>query len=216
MCNIIPAVLNIVLDWWFVFPLGMGVRGAALATAIAGLTGGSMALIYFRRSYILKFTRSITNFRKTVATQARIGSAAFVTEIAMSIMMFTGNYVFMKYFGESGVAAYSIACYLFPLIFMMNNAVAQSAQPIISYNYGSGNKERVKGALWIAFIGYWQSIKKAALAFALTLLRGVVLLVPLFLLLPLIFPKTGMWAAIPASELLTLIVIIAVYGKEKR
>lgn len=269
MCNIIPAILNIALDWWFVFPLGMGVRGAALATAIAGFIGGSMALLYFRKSYILKFTKEICNLWKTIATQVRIGAAAFVTEIAMSVMMFTGNYVFMKYFGENGVAAYSIACYLFPLIFMMNNAIAQSAQPIISYNYGSGDIKRVKGALMIsvkvailcgmiaaagialgahgivslfispeseagriavkglpifsvsaiffalniAFIGYWQSIEKAALAFGLTLLRGVILLVPLFLILPHLLPNTGMWAAIPLSELLTLVIIIAVYIK---
>ena len=269
MCNIIPAILNIALDWWFVFPLGMGVRGAALATAIAGFIGGSMALLYFRKSYILKFTKEICNLWKTIATQVRIGAAAFVTEIAMSVMMFTGNYVFMKYFGENGVAAYSIACYLFPFIFMMNNAIAQSAQPIISYNYGSGDIKRVKGALMIsvkvailcgmiaaagialgahgivslfispeseagriavkglpifsvsaiffalniAFIGYWQSIEKAALAFGLTLLRGVILLVPLFLILPHLLPNTGMWAAIPLSELLTLVIIIAVYIK---
>lgn len=269
MCNIIPAILNIALDWWFVFPLGMGVRGAALATAIASFIGGSMALLYFRKSYILKFTKEICNLWKTIATQVRIGAAAFVTEIAMSVMMFTGNYVFMKYFGENGVAAYSIACYLFPLIFMMNNAIAQSAQPIISYNYGSGDIKRVKGALMIsvkvailcgmiaaagialgahgivslfispeseagriavkglpifsvsaiffalniAFIGYWQSIEKAALAFGLTLLRGVILLVPLFLILPHLLPNTGMWAAIPLSELLTLVIIIAVYIK---
>ena len=68
-------------------------------------------------------------------------------------------------------------------------------------------------ALNIAFIGYWQSIEKAALAFGLTLLRGVILLVPLFLILPHLLPNTGMWAAIPLSELLTLVIIIAVYIK---
>ncbi|MDE6339038.1 MAG: polysaccharide biosynthesis C-terminal domain-containing protein, partial [Muribaculaceae bacterium] len=152
MCNIIPAVLNIILDWWMVFPLGMGVRGAALATAIAGIIGGTMALIYFRWSYIIKFTRKISGFRSNVAAQARIGSSAFVTEIAMSVMMFTGNYVFMKYFGEAGVAAYSISCYLFPLIFMINNAVAQSAQPIISYNFGSGDEARVRKAFRVSLV----------------------------------------------------------------
>lgn len=272
MCNIIPAVVNIGLDWWFVFPLGMGVRGAALATSIAGILGGTMALIYFRWSHILKFTRRITSFGKNVMMEIRIGSSAFVTEIAMSVMMLTGNYVFMKSFGESGVAAYSIACYLFPLIFMMNNAVAQSAQPIISYNYGRGEKERVKQALSvslkvavvcgaiatseialgagnivalfippeceagilateglpvfslaavffalnIAVIGYWQSIKKAGLALMMTLLRGVVFLVPMFILLSMIFPERGMWLAVPASEFLTLMVIIAIFVRTRK
>ena len=194
-----------------------------------------------------------------------IGSSSFITEIAMSIMMLTGNYIFMKYFGDAGVAAYSIACYLFPLIFMMSNAVAQSAQPIISYNAGINATGRVAEAfrislrvallcgaivtlgietlsdeiislfiplpsdagkiaanglpvfavcaaffaLNIAYIGYYQSIERAMRAMVYTLLRGVILLVPLYFILPVIFPAWGMWAAIPASELLTLGIIIA-------
>ena len=51
-------------------------------------------------------------------------------------MMLVGNYIFMRYLGEDGVAAYSVACYCFPIVFMVNNAIAQSTQPIISYNYG--------------------------------------------------------------------------------
>ncbi|MDE5786641.1 MAG: MATE family efflux transporter [Duncaniella sp.] len=267
MCNVIPAVINIVLDWWLVFPMDMGVRGAALATSLSCCVGGVMAVAYFRKSYIIKFTLRIRRFWAEVSNQARIGSAAFVTEIAMSVMMFTGNYVFMRSFGESGVAAYSIACYLFPLIFMINNAVAQSAQPIISYNFGSGSYERVKKALrvsvmtaivcglvaWagisqgarfivsmfispeceagqiavsglpifalaaiffglnITFIGYYQSTGKAAPALMLTLLRGVIFLVPLFIILARIFPSWGMWAAIPSSELLTFVIIIFLY-----
>lgn len=267
MCNVIPAVINIILDWWMIFPLGMGVRGAALATSLSCMIGGGMAVIYFRWSYLLKFTRHVIGFRKLIVTQAKIGSSAFITELAMSIMMFTGNIIFMKSFGENGVAAYSIACYLFPLVFMMNNAVAQSAQPIISVNYGAGNAIRVmkalkvslsvallcgliefssiaflaqsivslfipatgeagqlavKGlpifsvaaiffALNIAFIGYYQSIEKGGLALGLTLLRGVILLVPLFFIMSALFPTWGMWGAIPMSELLTLIVILLIF-----
>ena len=75
---------------------------------------------------------------------ARIGSATFLTEIAMSITILIGNYQFMALLHEEGVAAYAVVCYLFPVIFSVNNAVAQAAQPIISYNYGAGNSERVK------------------------------------------------------------------------
>lgn len=49
-------------------------------------------------------------------------------------MVIIGNYVFLKYLGEDGVAAFSIACYCAPIAFMINNAIAQSAQPIINYN----------------------------------------------------------------------------------
>ncbi|MBD5254149.1 MAG: MATE family efflux transporter [Barnesiella sp.] len=272
MCNVIPAVINIVLDWWLVFPMDMGVRGAALATSLSCCVGGIMAVAYFRYSYIIRFTRHIRRFGSEVAAQARIGSSAFVTEVAMSVMMYTGNYVFMRSFGESGVAAYSIACYLFPLIFMINNAVAQSAQPIISYNFGRGSHSRVSEALkvsiftaivcgliaWavisqgarfivamfispeceagmiavaglpvfalaaiffglnITFIGYYQSTGKAVQALVYTLLRGVIFLVPLFLILSRIYPSWGMWCAIPASEFLTFLLIITLYSFRKK
>ncbi len=65
-------------------------------------------------------------------------------ELAMSMMLLTGNYVFIRELGEDGVAAFSVACYLYPIVFMVNNSVAQSAQPIISYNYGAGNRYRVR------------------------------------------------------------------------
>ncbi|MDE7410315.1 MAG: hypothetical protein K2N09_09895 [Muribaculaceae bacterium] len=64
-------------------------------------------------------------------------------------------------------------------------------------------------ALNIAYIGYYQSMGKAARAMTYTLLRGVILLVPLFFILPSLFPAWGMWVAIPASELCTFLIILA-------
>lgn len=64
-------------------------------------------------------------------------------------------------------------------------------------------------ALNIAFIGYYQSLEKAWRATVFTLLRGVVFVVPMFIILPHIIGVAGMWLAIPASELLTMMVIIA-------
>lgn len=265
MCNVLPAIVNIVLDWYLVFPMGMGVKGAAIATSASVCLGGLMVCVYFARfSYVLKICWHSRNFLANIWRQMCIGSSAFITEIAMSVMMMTGNYVFLGYFGEAGVAAYSIACYLFPLIFMMSNAVAQSAQPIISYNYGAALRKRVGEAFGvslrvavlcglvstvsiasaahgivslfidpsceagrlavaglpvyatcavffavnIAYIGYFQSVGSALRAAVFTLLRGAVYLVPLFLILPRLFGDMAVWAAIPASEILTLLTII--------
>lgn len=267
-CNIIPAVINIALDYYLVFPCAMGVKGAAIATSVSIAIGAGMVLVYFLRySYIIKFVWDMTGFMANIWRQIKIGSSAFITEIAMSVMMLTGNYVFMRYYGDTGVAAFSIACYLFPLMFMMSNAVAQSAQPIISYNYGAGAMSRVHKAfmlsiavaalcgliafgsiaLWsreivsmfispdcaagrlassglpiysacalffavnISFIGYYQSIELALRAMIFTLLRGIIVLVPMFCILPVIFPGWGIWAAIPASEAITLVAIIVSY-----
>lgn len=271
-CNIIPAVINIFLDYYLIFPCGMGVKGAAIATSLSIAVGALMVFVYFIRfSYVIKFKWSPKNFAVNIWRQIQIGSSAFITEVAMSVMMLTGNYMFMKYYGNSGVAAFSIACYLFPLMFMTSNAVAQSAQPIISYNYGAGATSRVKQAfalsirvaficgiiafcalafgagqivqlfidpecdagrlacaglpiyatcaiffsINISFIGYYQSIEKAFKAMIFTLMRGVVFLVPLFCIMPVLFPSWGIWAAIPASEALTLLIITATYYYSK-
>lgn len=254
--------------------MGMGVKGAAIATSVSCALGGLMVLFYFiRLSETLKFHRlkaSLTSLLLTLRNtlyMAKIGFAACLTELAMSVMMLTGNYVFITSLGENGVAAFSIACYLFPVIFSISNAVAQSAQPIISFNYGAGNSRRVakslktsliaaiisgslvtifvavcasqivamflspssqaytiaiKGlpefalcgiffALNIAFIGYYQSLEKAYRATIFTLLRGIVFIVPMFLFLPNVLGIAGMWLAIPASESLTLLLIITDY-----
>ena len=63
---------------------------------------------------------------------------------AIACMMFAGNYVFIHYLGEDGVAAFSIACYFFPIIFMVYNARGQSAQPILSDNFGAGDADVYK------------------------------------------------------------------------
>ncbi|MDE5607715.1 MAG: MATE family efflux transporter [Muribaculaceae bacterium] len=272
-CQAVPAVINIVLDYVMIFPMGMGVRGAAVATSISCIIGGLMALGYFvwfadkLRFYRLRLTvRSLRLSLRNVGYMARIGFATFLSEIAMSVMMITGNYVFMERLREPGVAAYSIACYLFPVVFSMANAVAQSAQPIISYNYGADNSGRVFSTLrlalrtaivcgiivavglWlgargvvslflspddaaysiavgglplfatcaiffavnITFIGFYQSIERPFKAICYTLLRGIILLVPAFILLPLLIGDAGLWLAIPSAEALTTIIILMV------
>lgn len=70
-------------------------------------------------------------------------------------------------------------------------------------------------ALNVALIGYYQSIAKAAASTLLTLLRGVLFLVPSFLLLPEVMGVVGLWLAIPAAELLTLIVIALLFAVKR-
>lgn len=74
---------------------------------------------------------------RNVGYMCRLGLSTFLCEGAIAMMMFAGNYVFIRYLGEDGVAAFSIACYFFPIIFMVYNAIGQSAQPILSYNFGA-------------------------------------------------------------------------------
>lgn len=279
MVQVAGALANIVLDYIFIFPLGMGVKGAAIATSIACGVGGFMALAYFMFfSETLKFYRlkaSLTSLLLTLRNvwyMMKLGAASFLTEITMSITMIAGNYMFMSMLQEDGVAAFAVACYLFPVIFSVNNAVAQSAQPIISFNYGAHKSERVHKALLvslltsvvcglsiclllcvgahpivslflkptevaydiavsglplfatcavffavnIAAIGYYQSIARPAISTVFTILRGIVFVVPCFILAPRLLGQAGLWLAIPIAELLTLLVIAIVFVLSKK
>ncbi len=168
--NVTAALLNIVLDWLFVFPLHMGVFGAAAATSVATFAGSLMVAWYmFRRSVNLQLYKpkfSKTAIRLTVRNSGymlRLGFPSFIAETAICCMMITGNYMFMSWLQEDGVAAFSVACYLFPMIFMFGNAIAQSAMPIISYNCGLGKTDRVRQTLHISaglacFLGLLMSV----------------------------------------------------------
>ena len=148
-CNIMAACINIVLDYLFIFVFEWGLAGAAVATGIGYVVGSGVILWYmFRRSRTLRFVKlkiSGKSMRLTVRNlwyMSYIGFPALLSELAISCLMIVGNYTFIHYVGKDGVAAYSIACYIFPIIFMVYNGIIQSAQPIISYNYGAGLMRR--------------------------------------------------------------------------
>ena len=158
-CNVIPGLLNVFLDWLFIFPLGLGIKGAAMATSVSCVFGGLMALFYFLRlSEILNFVRLkmttdwVVDAMRHSGAIIKIGFATLLTELAMSVMVFTANHMFIKMLGDNGVAAFSIACYLFPFFFSVNNSVSEAIQPIISFNYGAGKMDRVKKAFRTALI----------------------------------------------------------------
>ncbi len=156
-CSLVTAVANGVLDVIFIFPLGWGIMGAAFATALSLVMGGLMAIYYLlfkaRTLRLLRpkwSRRSLLYSLRNVGYQCRIGSPGLLGELTLAALAFVGNLVFMRHLGDDGVGAYGIACYYTPFIFMVGNAIAQSAQPIISYNFGLGLWPRVRETLRIA------------------------------------------------------------------
>ncbi len=154
-CNVLPGLMNVVLDYVFIFPLGMGVRGAALATFLSSMAGGIMVLCYLgwfasslRLIRVKLSRRSLALTLRNIGYQCKIGISALLGEATMGVLMLMGNLMFMRYMGDDGVGAFSIACYYCPFVFMIGNAIAQSAQPIISYNYGLGQNVRVRATVF--------------------------------------------------------------------
>lgn len=155
--HITTALLNIFLDWLLIFPLNMGLEGAAIATASCYGLCGVACLAYnafgARTLRLYRLKTSITSLQLTLrnlAYQMRLGFSAFVGEMAMSALFIAGNYQFIRYLGEDGVAAFSVACYCTPVVFMLANSITQSAQPIISFGYGKNIPERVLEAARIS------------------------------------------------------------------
>lgn len=180
----IPAILNIILDYVFLFVLDKGLEGVAFATFIGLWFGGGMVIFYIlflsksMRLYRLKWSlKSLCLFARNIGYQFRLGFSAFLGECSIAVLMFTGNFIFMKYLGEDGVAAFSIACYIMPFIFMTGNAISQSAQPIISYNHGAGKRGRVVEARKVALA----TASGAGVLLSLALAFGVKYVAALFL-----------------------------------
>lgn len=277
-CSLVPALINIVLDYLFIFVFKGGIRGAALATTLGAVVGGIMALVYIiGYSHKLKFYRlklsakSMWLTARNIGYQIKLGSSAMVSELGVGIMMATGNVVFVRMLGEDGIAAFSVACYCYPIVFMINTAVAMSAQPIISYNYGSHNVTRVKKAcklmistgficgllaslafimysseisslflivgsqahniamtglplfaigfvffaLNITIIGYSQSTEKAKAANWYSALRGIVLPVAYFIILPNILGVKGIWLSVPIADMTVFVIMVSVFIKTR-
>lgn len=271
-CTILPSVLNIVLDYVFIFPLDMGLKGAALATFLSCCASAVAVLVYMKRSvktlklYPLKLNKKISKMSsRNLWSMLRLGFPVMLGEFSISVMMLVGNRIFVRMLQEDGVAAFSVVCYLIPIFFMISSAITQSAQPIVSYNYGAGNKSRVVSAfritlfmavlcgalvtllfvylpepltlmflkedaqaypiainglkvfaagfvtfaLNIVFVGFYQSIELARRATWFTLLRGFILMIPAFIILPKLIGVDGLWLAVPCAEVLTFIVILA-------
>lgn len=151
--SLVGTGLNIFLDWLFIFPFGWGLEGAAIATSLSFSISGLMVLAYLvfapqtLRLYPLKLTqKSLRLTLRNLGYQIKMGFSAMLGEVAVSGSIITGNYIFIHYLGEAGVAAYSVACYCFPVIFMMANAIVQSGQPIVSFAYGAQNTARLTEA----------------------------------------------------------------------
>lgn len=144
---LLGAVINIILDPVFIFVLKMGVRGAALATVISQTLSAwwviefltsDKSVIRIRRQYICFDT-------KTMLRIAALGISPFIMQSTESLVMITLNSGLQKYGGDLYVGTMSIMTSVMQLIVVPVQGFAQGVQPIISYNYGAGNLERVKG-----------------------------------------------------------------------
>lgn len=143
---LIGAALNIILDPIFIFGFHMGVSGAALATIISQAVSAVWVLRFLRgRKTKLRIERQYLQLKKEyVLPVLALGVSPFVMQSTESLINISFNTSLYKYGGDIAVSSITILSSVMQMIFLPLSGLTQGAQPIISYNYGARNDERVK------------------------------------------------------------------------
>lgn len=266
MTQAIAGLMNIVFNYILIFVFHFGIKGAASATIMAEAIAAIWVLAYFTQGRgALRFhVRNFVPRWEIVKGILSIGVAPFLLQLGASAVMVVLNWNVMKFGGDLGVAAFGIVNRIMMLVMMPIIGISQGAQPIIGYNYGSQQYERVietlgrtlfaatalcvvsfigleiwaerivllfnddaglvkMGAqgiraflLLLPFIGiglvganYFQAIGKVLYSIVFSLLRQVILLIPLVYILSHYYGLMGIWAAGPVSDGLSCLLTVA-------
>ncbi len=141
IATISGAITNIVLDYLFIFPLQLGLFGAAMATGLGQLVTVSIILIHFiKRKGQLRFGNVKLDFN-IIKEFSSIGFPSFFAEAAFSIIIYLTNIALIRTAGEAGMTTYSIINYLTTPIYMLLLGLAFGAQPLISYHFGAKEQD---------------------------------------------------------------------------
>ena len=145
---LIGAVCNIVLDPVFIFGMNLGVRGAAIATVISQACSTIWVLTFLTgsRTRLKIRLRNMGLTPSVILPCVALGAATFVMQSSESIISICFNSSLLKYGGDIAVGAMTILSSAMQFAMLPLQGLGQGAQPIISYNYGARNAERVKGA----------------------------------------------------------------------
>ncbi|MDZ7836042.1 MAG: MATE family efflux transporter [Alkalibacterium sp.] len=147
---VIGSVLNVVLDYIFIFPLQMGMFGAALATSLSPVISLSvLAVHYFKPLNNLTFTFQKIE-KRLVQDVTYLGASAFVNEISGSVVMFTFNTLIFSLEGNDGLAAYGIIANISFVVLSLFAGVAQGTQPLLSESYGLKDLKQMKQVLTLS------------------------------------------------------------------
>lgn len=149
---IVTSVLNIVLNYLFIFKLNYGMTGVALATVLSTLIGTTVLCAHFflKRSQ-LKFAPKFFSRRIAIKILG-IGLPSFIVEASFAIMVVLYNITFLHYLGTEGVTAYAMINYIHVVLLMFFLGIGMALQPLVSYHYGAKLVERMFGLLKIAVV----------------------------------------------------------------
>ena len=268
VATVLGSLFNVLFDYLFIFPFGMGMLGAVLATGFSPVVG----LIIMSPHWLGK--KRGFHFRKlvpdadSIRTNISLGFPSLLSQISAAIVMIVFNMLILGLKGNTGVAAYGIIANISLVVLSFYTGIAQGIQPLVSHSYGQKKTDGIRQFLRYAMISmvilsavmylilfvfadpiasafnsehnaklqeiavtglklyftslvfagfnitlsmYFPSVEKALPAQIISLLRGLILIIPIAFLFANLWDMTGVWMSFPATELVTAIVGAVLY-----
>lgn len=265
MAMLLGSFSNVILDYIFIFPMKMGIFGAALATGIAPIIGITVTSFHFikkKNTFTLNFKKSKIKYVFNILSA---GFSSFITELSSAIVIIIFNLIILRLNGNIGVAAYGIIANLSLVVISVYTGIAQGVQPLFSSYHGAndrGNNRQIlkysvlmviiisltiyffiimfaeqitsvfnsennlmlaqtanKGlriyfsgcifaGLNIILASYFAATEKTVYSSLVSLLRGIVLIIPTAFLMSHLFLADGLWFSFCVTELITSIIAI--------
>lgn len=156
------SLFNVVFDYIFIFPMGLGLPGAALATAISPILSIAVCSAHFiKKSNTITFVRKAPSVR-LLAQSCQLGISGFVGELSSGVTTTVFNFLLLRLAGNVAVAAYGVVANFALVATAIFNGVAQGAQPLVSQCYG---KNEMVGARKLLLLGCGTALGLAALLY---------------------------------------------------
>ena len=148
--SIAGSMFNIVFDYILMFPLGLSMEGAALATALSPVIGIAICSIHFQsKKSTIHLKPVLPSFRRLLYC-CQVGVSSFVGEISSGVITVVFNMLILSLAGNTGVAAYGVVANTSLVAVALFNGIAQGSQPLISESYSKGNHKNVTTCLKMA------------------------------------------------------------------
>ena len=156
------SLFNVVFDYIFIFPMGWGLPGAALATAISPMLSIAICSTHFlKKSNTVAFVRKAPSLR-LLAQSCQLGISGFVGELSSGVTTTVFNFLLLRLAGNVAVAAYGVVANFALVATAIFNGVAQGAQPLVSQCYG---RNEMAGAKKLLLLGCGTALGLAAVLY---------------------------------------------------
>lgn len=265
MGMVVGSLVNIILDYIFIFPLQMGMFGAAFATGLAPVISlGILSSHFINEKHKLQFIKSKMKLRMFLDSCC-LGVSSFVTELSSGFILLIFNIIILRLSGNIAVAAYGIIANISLVCLAIFTGIAQGIQPLISSYYGDKDYKKMQqvlkyglvlalvigiflyigiylfadrltalfnkeqdirlaqmtiGGMHIYFMGiifaginivsaaYLCAVEKTRSGFLISIIRGLMLILPFVLVLSFMFGLMGVWLSFVCTEVLTCVIAI--------